>query len=140
MTNDTEEPDKDELEELFEESTGEGRTDVDSAPEDDESETDLVGAIATAYAELDEGDRDTAISTRDKRLAAILGGLAETGQIESTAESVWDDLEADPESAMHTKSALVSGLLQVGLEEALPDVADYDDEAWNHFLREFKTR
>jgi hypothetical protein len=41
---------------------------------------------------------------------------------------------------MHTKSALVSGLLHVGLEEALPDVADHDDEAWNHFLREFKTR
>ncbi len=140
MPNNTEEPDEDELKELFDESTGEGRTDVDSAPEDDESETDLVEAIAAAYADLDEGNRETAISTRDERLAAILAGLAETGQIESTAESVWDDLEADPESAIHTKSALVSGLLHVGLEEALPEVADRDDEAWNYFLSEFKTR
>jgi len=140
MPNNTEEPDEDELKELFDESTGEGRTDVDSAPEDDESETDLVEAIAAAYSDLDEGNRETAISTRDERLAAILAGLAETGQIESTAESVWDDLEADPESAIHTKSALVSGLLHVGLEEALPEVADRDDEAWNYFLSEFKTR
>jgi len=134
MSDDTEDDNPD-PEDLLQSSKKESR--LNSEPADatsDETGSDdpvsLKEAIVDAYAEIDEGDRAQNLTVRDEHLAALIGGLESTEQVDGLTGKALnaldrDDVSGDPAA----RATALRLLLRVGLSEVDPDLLDTLREA-----------
>jgi hypothetical protein len=128
------------VDELFEEADSQSRTDVTVDSGEENQEVDLVAEITEQYRLLRQEGKSNALTARDERVAAILHGLDEAGELADVSEAAWSQLESEPSGQIDSRSTAISGLLRAGLEATRPDLFDTDDEAFEQYHEEYEKR
>lgn len=126
MSNDS--PD---AEELLEQSKNQKRHETEPSTSEGDDQ-DLVGAVADAYADLDEGDLPENLTIRDANLAALFAGLDETGELASVIDDAADELDREKPGA-ESKAAALRLLVRVGLDEVAPEALDAGVEGFEQY-------
>lgn len=95
----------------------------------EDAAVDRVAAIKDALVSIEAGEAPENINLRDQRLKALLVALDETGELDTIAATLADELGTDIDTSDVSQSEVARLLLRVGLQEALPDVLDDATEA-----------
>ena len=86
----------------------------------------LDEAIADAYAAIDAGEANEHLTTRDRNLSALFGGLDDAGQLAALGKQAADELERDtnPETQAETLRMLLRYAIAELDDDLFSDLAD----------------
>ena len=80
----------------------------------------LEEAIADAYAAIDDGEANEHLTTRDRNLSALFGGLDESGQLAALGKQAAHELERDEDP--ETQAETLRMLLRYAISELDDDL------------------
>lgn len=119
-------------EELFEQASEQTRTNTEpESGASEPSQPDVVEAVREAYDEIDAGDANANVSSRDADLAALLAGLERAGELEDVVGAAQDVVGRD---AAPSRAEAVRSLVRVGLREVAPEATEKADQARREHL------
>jgi len=96
----------------------------------------LEDAIVSALRDIDDGETAKTLSLRDERLAALVLGLEESGELEAVGVALQEELGRDVTPAEIDRSELLRLALRLGFEQASPDVTETARSAYGRHAAE----
>lgn len=117
---------------------GDEEEDQDESQEEAQNEIqgpDRTTAIKDALLAIERGDRRTNVTIRDAQIRAFLDGIESSGDLETAANQLADQLDDDPEEEP-TQSDIGRLAIRVGLHECLPEMIEDARDAHKEALLE----
>ena len=138
MSNDTTDPDPEELLEQSKEQKRH-RSEPQQSDTDDSSEQPLEEYIADVYEELDAGEVPTNLTMRDQNLAALIRGLDAASKLDSVGADLRDHLDREAVDS-ESRGSVLGLLVRAGLSDVRPDLIEAGEAGYETYTDRQETQ